>query len=136
MLEREIPKATSPLMPGNGDDEVDYDSDEDSATSQPITGGGKEESGAPLSQDYGQQNQNDPEAKGFEGFNEDNSMEGNDQECISQPVLTQQIIMDLIVNQPQPIMQPPNYVPGGWEEKKQGYSQIIGRVQKPHRRHD
>jgi hypothetical protein len=53
MLAREIPKATSPPMPGNGDDEVDYDSDEDSATSQPITGGGKEESGAPLSQDYG-----------------------------------------------------------------------------------
>jgi hypothetical protein len=50
MLEREVPKATSPQPPQNGDDEVDYDSDEDTATSQPITGGGKEESGAPLSQ--------------------------------------------------------------------------------------
>ena len=51
MLARELPKATSPLMPGNGDEEVDYDSDESTATSQPITGEGKEESGAPLSQD-------------------------------------------------------------------------------------
>ena len=74
MLEREIPKATSPLMPGNGDEEVDYDSDEDIATSQPITGGGKEENGAPLSQDYGQESQNDSEGKEFESFNEDSLM--------------------------------------------------------------
>ena len=47
MLEREIPEATSPQTPRNGDEEVDYDSEE----AVTITGDGKEENGAPLSQD-------------------------------------------------------------------------------------
>jgi len=131
MLEREITQPISPQTPQNGDEEVDYDSDDAVTSASTITGGDNEESGAPLSEDYGQQGQNDPEAKGFEGFNEDNSMEGNDQECISQPVLTQQIIMDLIVNQPQPIMQPPNYAQGGWEEKKLGYSRLLEGYKSP-----
>jgi hypothetical protein len=58
-------------------------------------------------------------------------MEGNVQECVNQPVLTQQIIMDLIVNHPQPIMQPPNYVQGGWAEKKLGYSRLLEGYKSP-----
>ncbi len=125
MLEREIPGTTSPQMPRNGEEEVDYDSEEIVTNSSTITGVQKEESGAPLSQDYGQGSQNDSEVKEFEGFSEDSLMDDNVQECVSQPVLTQQIIMDLIVNHPQPIMQPPNYVQGGWEEKKLGYSRLL-----------
>jgi hypothetical protein len=125
MLEREITLPTSPQTPQNGDEEVDYDS-EDVVTSSPtITGGEKEESGAPLIQDYGQPSQNDSEGKEFESFNEDSLMEGNVQECVNQPVLTQQIIMDLIVNHPQPIMQPRSRRMG---REKARVQLIIGRV--------
>ncbi len=131
LLEREITHTTtSPQPPQNGDEEVDYESEDVVTGSPAITGGGKEESGAPLSQDYGQQSQDDSEGKEFEGFSEDTLMEGNVQECASQPVLTQQIIMDLIVNHPQPI-KPPNYVQGGWAKKKLGYSRLLEGYKSP-----
>jgi hypothetical protein len=100
MLEREIPEATSPQTPRNGDEVV--------TNSPTITGDGKEESGAPLSQEYGQESQNDSEVKEFEGFNEDSLMDGNVQEWTL------------------PIMQPPNYVQGGYSRLLEGYKSPTG----------
>ncbi len=62
MLEAEIPETTSPQTPRNGDEEVDYDSEE----AVTITGDGKGENRAPLSQDYGRESQDDPGVKEFE----------------------------------------------------------------------
>ncbi len=127
MLEAEVSETCSPRMPANGDEDVDYDSEE----AVPIIEDGNGENRAPLSQDYGRESQNNPGVKEFEGFNEDSSMDGNVRGCASQPVLTQQTIIDLIVNHPQPIMQPPNYVQGGWEEKKLGYGRLLEGYKSP-----
>jgi hypothetical protein len=127
MLEAEIRGANSPRIPGGEEEDVDYDDEEDGS----IIEGEDGANGAPLNPDQVQEPQDNPEQRGFEDFNEEGLSDGSVQGHANQPVLTQQIIMDLIVNHPQPIMQPPNVVQGGWEEKKMGYSRLLEGYKSP-----
>jgi hypothetical protein len=62
---------------------------------------------------------------------EDELLDGSVEGQSSQPVITQQIIRDLIINQRQTISQPPHSVSEGWEEKKLGYSRLLDGYESP-----
>jgi hypothetical protein len=98
MLEGEILESGSTRTPANedGEEDVDYNYEEDVT----IIEGGSDENEAPLNQDYVQEHQINPGDKVFVDFNDDGLLDGTVHGRVSQPVLTQQIIMDLIVNHP------------------------------------
>ncbi len=62
---------------------------------------------------------------------EDELLDGSVEGQSSQPVITQQIIRDLIINQRQTISQTPHSVSEGWEEKKLGYSRLLDGYESP-----
>ncbi len=65
----------------------------------------------------------------------DKSVDGSVQGRPNRPVLTQQIVMDLITSQPLQILQPSNAVQGfGWGQKKQGDSRLLQGYERPNGR--
>jgi hypothetical protein len=121
------PKVLTPL---NGDDDVDYD-DEELGTS--VEGADNEDSiahnadGTPGDDHRKGSDTSDDCLRVFEDELLDGIVEGQS----SQPVITQQIIRDLIINQRQTISQPPHSVSEGWEEKKLGYSRLLEGCESP-----
>ncbi len=62
---------------------------------------------------------------------EDEVLDGSVQGRSSQPVITQQIIRDLIINQQQSIIQPSHSIGEGWEEKKMSNSRLLDGYESP-----
>jgi hypothetical protein len=62
---------------------------------------------------------------------DEEDLDGSVQGRATQPVVIQQIIMDLIMNHQQPIIQPSPLAKEGWEEKKMSYSRLLDGYESP-----
>ncbi len=112
------------LTPPYGDDEVDYNDEEKDTREE---GADKEDtiahdSDGTLGDDRGKGS--DTSSDCLRSL-EDEVLGGSVQGRASQPVITQQIIRDLIINHRQTISQPSHSIGEGWEEKKLGYTRLL-----------
>ena len=120
----------SSFTPLNGDDDVDYD-DEELGIS--VEGAENEaaiahDADGTLGDDH--RKGSDTSSDSLRGLDDevlDSSVEGRS----TQPVVTQQIIRDLIINQRQTISQPSHSISEGWEEKKLGYTRLLEGYESP-----
>ncbi len=117
------PADTNALTPPAGDDDVDYE-DED---------GDNEEDSA---QDFEGSQEDGDRKSDTDSIDpllrlEDEGLNGSVQGRNIQPVITQQIIGNLIINQSQSIIQPSHAEGEGWEEKKKSYSRLLDGYESP-----
>jgi hypothetical protein len=120
------------LTPPNGDDDQDYDNESEDMKAE---GAGYDDTN---SQDYVRTLEDDGN-KGSETDSsnclrslEEEGLDGSVQGRASRPVVTQQIIMDLIMNQPPAIIQPSHLKKDeGWEEKKMGHTRLLDGYESP-----
>ncbi len=130
LLQRGVPVEDSDAVtPPNGDEDQDYDQDdnegmnEESANENSTTA--HNYSGT-LDDDGIKESDNDS-SNGVPLLGDEENLDGSVQGRATQPVVTQQIIMDLIMNHPQPISQPSPLAKGGWLGRKEdGLQQVVG----------
>ncbi len=125
MLQSGAPAADSnALTPPNGDDDMDYGKE-----SEDIKDEGADDDTS--SQDYirtledDDNKGSDTDGSDVHHTLEDEGLDGSVLGRSSPPVVTQQIIMDLIMSQQPEIIQTPRLESEGWEEKKKGYTRLL-----------
>jgi hypothetical protein len=116
------------LTPPNGDDDMDYGEE-----CEDIKEEGADDDDANSQNNNGTQEDDDNKGSNTDGSDvlDDDELDGSVQGRISQPVVTQQIIMDLIMSQQPAIIQPPRLEGEGWEEKKKNYTRLLDGYESP-----